>query len=123
MNDGTADRLKVSFPASPVFDRVGRVAVGGLGLRLGIDIVDVERLRQAVDRAVTALHGQGRITLLFDWQPQRLTITVGNPDETIDAATSAEVAAAVADMVDRVSIGPSAIDLMVDAAASNGHRA
>lgn len=121
MNDGTADQVTVSFPASPVFSRVGRVAVAGLALRLGIDIVDVERLRLAVDEAVSALGGEGRITLSFQWQPQRLTITVDNPDAIIDPAATADVEASVATMVDDVSVGTSAIDLILSSPSSNGH--
>lgn len=121
MNDGTEDQVKVSFPASPVFSRVGRVAVAGLALRLGVEIADVEKLRLAVDEAVAALHGKGRITLSLHWQPQRLTVTVDNPDAGIDRAAADDVRAALSEMVDDVRVQPDAIDLiLLGSSASNG---
>ncbi len=111
MNDGTEDQVKVSFPATPVFGRVGRVAVAGLALRLGVDIAEVEGLRLAVDEAVQALHGKGRITLSLRWEPHQLTVTVDNPDELLDEQEGRSVAAALAEMVDDVHVGATAIDL------------
>ncbi len=83
MNDGTADEINVSFPASPVFTRIGRVAVAGLALRLGVDIATVERLRSAVDTSVNALLGPGRISMLASWRPDLLSISLSNPDARI----------------------------------------
>lgn len=122
MNDGTEDQVKVSFPASPVFSRVGRVAVAGLALRLGIEIADVEKLRLAVDQAVAALHGQGRITLSLRWEPHQLTVTVDNPDHDLDDSAGKAVAAILAEMVDDVHVGPNAIDLTLvgPSSATNG---
>lgn len=111
MNDGTEDQVKVSFPASPMFGRVGRVAVAGLALRLGIEISEVERLRLAVDQAVAALSGKGRITLSLSWEPHQLTVNVGNPDSRLDDVTVQAVADDLAEMVDEVEVGASAIDL------------
>lgn len=119
MNDGTEDQVKVSFPATPVFGRVGRVAVAGLALRLGVDIAEVEGLRLAVDEAVSALHGKGRITLSLRWEPHQLTVTVDNPDELLDEQAGRSVAAALADMVDDVHVGTTAIDLTL---TGDGHR-
>ena len=111
MNDGTEDEVRVSFPASPVFNRVGRVAVAGLALRLGVDIADVEKLRLAVDEAVAALVGNGRITLSLSWQPNELRIRVDNPERHLDDGAASGIADAMASMVDRVHVGPSAIDM------------
>ncbi|MGF1595379.1 MAG: hypothetical protein ACFCVK_00350 [Acidimicrobiales bacterium] len=111
MNDGTMDQVRVSFPASPVFSRIGRVAVAGLALRLGIDIADVERLRLAVDRSVAALHGKGMIHLRAQWEPHQLTITIDNPDHPLDEATGRLVSEELATMVDHVHVGTTAIDL------------
>ncbi len=83
MNDGTADEIKVSFPASPTFTRIGRVAVAGLALRLGVDIATVEKLRSAVDTSVNALLGPGRISMLATWRPEVLSISLSNPDAHI----------------------------------------
>lgn len=83
MNDGTQDQLTVSFPASPTFTRIGRVTVAGLALRLGIEISVVEKLRMAVDAAVNALQGPGRITVQADWHPGLLAIRLSNANVTI----------------------------------------
>ncbi len=83
MDDGTQEQLQVSFPASPTFTRIGRVAVAGLALRLGADISIVEQLRKAVDAAVSALHGSGRISVHATWQPSELLITLANPEADI----------------------------------------
>ncbi len=83
MNDGTQDELKVSFPASPTFTRIGRVTVAGLALRLGIEIAMVEKLRLAVDAAVQALQGPGRITVNAQWHPGFLGVRLSNADITI----------------------------------------
>jgi hypothetical protein len=113
MNDGTQDQVKVSFPANPTFSRIGRVAVAGLALRLDIDIADVERLRLAVDRAVSALHGAGRISLEARWEPDQLTITVDNPDHVIGGADSTEVTAQLNELADEVSVGPTSINIVL----------
>jgi anti-sigma regulatory factor (Ser/Thr protein kinase) len=118
VNDGTEDQVKVSFPASPAFSRIGRVAVAGLALRLGVDIADVEKLRMAVDQAVSALHGKGRINLNARWMPHQLLITIDNPDHVLDERTSRAVISTLTAMVDEVRVGPTAIDLRL----AGGHR-
>ncbi|MGH1492589.1 MAG: hypothetical protein ACRBK7_24895 [Acidimicrobiales bacterium] len=83
MTDGNNDQLQVAFPASPTFTRIGRVAVVGLALRLGIDVATVERLRSAVDTAVSALQGAGRISARASWSPAELQIILSNPDASV----------------------------------------
>lgn len=114
MHDGTRDEVSVSFPASPDFSRIGRVAVAGLALRLGVEIADVERLRLAVDRSVEALHGHGRINLHAKWEPTQLVIVIDNPDEEIDNEAAADVSTVLAEMVDEVRVSPSKIHLTLD---------
>ncbi len=111
VNDGTQDEVKVSFPASPAFSRIGRVAVAGLALRLGVDLADVEKLRLAVDQAVAALHGAGRINLAARWMPHELWITIDNPDHVLDPSTSQSVRSTLAAMVDEVQVDPTTINL------------
>ncbi|MCP4228375.1 MAG: hypothetical protein GY773_33915 [Actinomycetia bacterium] len=111
MHDGTRDEVSVSFHASPDFSRIGRVAVAGLAMRLGVDIADVEKLRLAVDHSVEALHGRGRISLHARWEPSQLVIVIDNPDEEIDEAASVDVSAALATMVDEVEVSQSEIHL------------
>lgn len=111
MNDGTQDQVKVSFPASPTFSHIGRVAAAGLALRLGVEVADVERLRVAVDRAVRALHGPGRISLNAQWQPDRLTISIDNADHSLEATERHQVAADLLETVDAVDVGSNRIDI------------
>lgn len=99
MTDGTNDQLQVAFPASPTFTRIGRVAVVGLALRLGIDVATVERLRSAVDTAVSALQGAGRINAEASWGPAELQVTLSNPDASVPdpAALSSELTELIGD--------------------------
>ncbi|MEM7273535.1 MAG: hypothetical protein AAF547_10680 [Actinomycetota bacterium] len=83
MSEDSEEQLQVAFPASPTFTRIGRVAVVGLGLRLGIEVSTVEQLRAAVDAAVTALQGAGRISAHASWTATALTVTIGNPAASI----------------------------------------
>lgn len=81
--ENTEEQLQVAFPASPTFTRIGRVAVVGLALRLGIDVSTVEQLRSAVDAAVTALQGEGRIRASASWTADNLTVIISNPEVTV----------------------------------------
>jgi hypothetical protein len=111
MNDGTQDELKVSFPASPTFTRIGRVAVAGLALRLGIEIAMVEKLRLAVDAAVQALHGPGRITVNAQWHPGFLGVRLSNADITITDRSA--LADRLASMVGRAVVESDSVVLEV----------
>ncbi len=107
MSDGTQDQLQVAFPASPTFTRIGRVAVVGLALRLGIDVSTVEQLRTAVDTSVSGLQGAGRISVHASWTPTDLTITMSNPEARMSDTTGLEeeLAELVADVtVERTSV-------------------
>ncbi len=111
MNDGTQDELKVSFPASPTFTRIGRVTVAGLALRLGIEIAMVEKLRLAVDAAVQALHGPGRITVDAQWHPGFLGVRLSNADITITDRSA--LADRLASMVGRAVVESDSVVLEV----------
>lgn len=117
MNDGTKDRVSVSFPASPDFSRIGRVAVAGLALRLGVDIADVEKLRLAVDESVAALRGPGRIRLDATWEPDQLSITVGNPDAALAPADQEQVTETLSPMVDEVTVDTTGIAIVLSDSA------
>jgi hypothetical protein len=111
MNDGTQDELKVSFPASPTFTRIGRVTVAGLALRLGIEIAMVEKLRLAVDAAVQSLHGPGRITVNAQWHPGFLGVRLSNADITITDRSA--LADRLASMVGRAVVESHSVVLEV----------
>lgn len=112
MTDGTTDQLQVAFPATSAFTRIGRVAVVGLALRLGIDVSTVEKLRAAVDDAVSALQGAGRISASASWTPSELTITLDNPDARI--ADTRGLSDHLAELVGRVSVDPTAVSLTLE---------
>lgn len=109
MTDGTADEIKVSFPASPTFTRIGRVAVAGLALRLGVDIATVEKLRSAVDTSVNALLGPGRIIMSATWRPTLLSISLSNPDTRI--GTNGELVEELKALIGNAIVSESAIVL------------
>ncbi len=111
MTDGTHDQLQVAFPASPTFTRIGRVAVVGLALRLGIDVSTVEKLRAAVDTAVSALQGSGRISAHASWTPAELHITLSNPEA--DVADPDKLARELNDLVGRAAVQPTTVTLIL----------
>lgn len=116
MSDGTHDQLQVAFPATPTFTRIGRVAVVGLALRLGIDVSTVEQLRRAVDGAVSALQGPGRISAHASWTPSQLSVTLSNPEAAI--ADCGALAEELSDLIGQVAVEPTKVTLTLQTAIS-----
>jgi len=113
---GEPEQLQVAFPASPTFTRIGRVAVVGLALRLGHDVATVEKLRTAVDEAVSALQGRGRIGVRASWTATELTVTLDNPQVELDDVD--ELVGRLDALVTRASTAPTTIQLILDLPAS-----
>jgi len=113
MNDGTQDQVEVSFPASPIFSRIAKVAVVGLALRLGVGVSPVEQLRTAVDQAVGYLHGEGRITLKAQWEPHQLSIAMHNPDIELDSDRQTQVIGDLSSLVDEVKVDSGSIRIIL----------
>lgn len=111
MNDDTQDRLQVSFPASDTFTRIGRVAVAGLALRLGLDISIVEQLRLAVDEAVGALKGPGRVRVQASWAADDLIVELDNPEVQIE--NRSELASRLGTMVTKATVDSNVVTLSV----------
>ncbi len=109
---GEPEQLQVAFPASPTFTRIGRVAVVGLALRLGHDVATVEKLRTAVDEAVSALQGSGRIEVRASWTATELTVTLDNPQVELDDVD--ELVGRLDALVTRASTTPATIQLVLD---------
>ncbi len=109
---GEPEQLQVAFPASPTFTRIGRVAVVGLALRLGHDVATVEKLRTAVDEAVSALQGRGRIGVRASWTATELTVTLDNPQ--VEIADDEDLIERLDPLVTRVSTSPTTIQLVLD---------
>lgn len=118
MNDGTRDQVSVTFPASPEFSRIGRVAIAGVALRLGVEIGVVERLRSAVDHAVDALAGHGRIHLDARWEPDRLLVTIDNPEGGLANTKPETVRDTLTALADDVRVDQTGVSLMFVASAS-----
>ena len=106
------DDATVSFPATETFARLGRVTVSGLTIRLGLDIARVEKLRSAVDLAVDAMAGDGRITLRAHWHDDFIEITVSNPDVHAENAGGA-LTVQLSELVDQAVVTPSEITLVL----------
>jgi|GEM_PF-5381169 len=81
---GSEDKIKVSFPASADFTRIGRVALCGLAMRVGVEISKMDELTNITNKAVEALQGSGSITLNAYWEQDSIQITFENPDANID---------------------------------------
>lgn len=109
---GEPEQLQVAFPASPTFTRIGRVAVVGLALRLGHDVATVEKLRSAVDEAVQALQGGGRIGVRASWTAEQLTVTLNNPN--VEVADPDVLADRLSELVTRATAEPTLIQLILD---------
>jgi hypothetical protein len=110
-----ADHLRVSFPADQGFDRIGRVAVAGLALRLGFDVATVERIRLAVDRAVGELAGPGRVELVARWSPRSLVLEVANPQVELDDERRRKVHDDLAELTPAVTVDASRLSLEIPA--------
>jgi hypothetical protein len=110
-NGSPDDEVRVAFPATQDFTRIGRVTAVGLALRQGIDVATVERLRGAVDQAVSALTGPGRIEAAARWAPDRFEIALTNTDTDIDAPD--DLTERLAPLVDQVVVDGSRITLSI----------
>jgi hypothetical protein len=109
---GEPEQLQVAFPATPTFTRIGRVAVVGLALRLGHDVATVEKLRSAVDEAVSALQGAGRIEVRASWTATELTVILANPDAAI--VDQDELTDRLTELVKKVSTDSTTVQLILD---------
>ena len=106
------DDATVTFPATETFARLGRVTASGLTLRLGLDIARLEKLRTAVDLAVTAMLGEGHITLRARWHDDFIELVVSNPDVTA-ANDGGSLTVQLAELVDDASVAPHEITLVL----------
>lgn len=109
---GGPEQLQVAFPATPTFTRIGRVTVVGLALRLGLDVDAVETLRGAVDEAVSALQGPGRISVQAVWTDRDLVVSFDNPQATV--ADPQHLTAVLTDLVGRASVDPHRVRLTLE---------
>jgi len=85
MDQRPQNEMSVAFPSTEAFRSVGRVAVGGLAVRLSIDISAAEELRAAADAAVEKLCGTGRISLMAQWGDVDLVVRLENPDVNLQS--------------------------------------
>lgn len=111
MEDGTTDTMRVKFPADPDYGRIGRVAVAGLALRLGIDVQRVENLRLAVDASVAALQGPGEISVNVSWAPGELTLDITNGEAVINTESATELGSRLDELVPAHTIAERGVQL------------
>lgn len=106
------DDATVSFPATEAFSRLGRVTASGLTLRLGLEIARLEKLRTAVDLAVTAMLGAGHITLRAHWHEDFIELSISNPDAAADNS-GGSLTVQLAELVDHATVAPQEITLVL----------
>lgn len=80
MTEAGQEHARIAFPATAEFAPVGRVAVAGIALRLGVDVAQVESLRLAVSASIEALAGPGTVTLFATWTDEEFALELTNPD-------------------------------------------
>lgn len=107
------DEMRVTFPASSGFSAIGKVAAAGLAFRLGFDVAQVESLRNAVDRATTALQGTSSITLIGRWNDACLVLELSNPAVQFSPEQTEELTEASADVVTTFEFAENTIVLTV----------
>lgn len=90
MTSAASQSVAVTFPAAGGFDRIGRVTIGGLALRAGVGVAETERLRDAVDLAVTALGPDGRVRLVVAWDSRDIDVSLTNADAAIPDTAALE---------------------------------
>ena len=118
MDDGTTDTMRVRFPANPDYGRIGRVAVAGLALRLGVDVQRVENLRLAVDASVAALQGPGDIEIHIHWSPGQLNLDIDNDGVNIGPAAAASLGETLGELVDQHELTGQGVTLRLESSDS-----
>ena len=113
MSLDTDEQLKVTFPASPDFTRIGRVAISGLAMRLGIELSSMNELQTVVDTAVKSLQGEGQITVQANWSEDYVYINFQNNDQEIDAETKSDLESLNLKGVDSIKIVGSKITIQM----------
>ncbi len=111
MTEAGTEHARIAFPATAEFASVGRVAVAGIALRLGIDVGQVESLRLAVSTSIEALAGDGTVTLLATWNDDSFELELTNPDAPgLDAS---ELAGRLDDLGIPVTVSPNKVTLLL----------
>jgi hypothetical protein len=113
MQDGTSNTMSVTFPATTEFSRIGRVAMVGLALRLGIEVQQVENLRMAVDEAVSALCGPGQIGIEVVWSPGHLRIDLDNDAIRLDPDEARGLLDRLEGLVDQAGVREHRVELQL----------
>lgn len=73
-----SDDIRLVFPASPEYVLLARLAVAGIGTRLGLGYDDLDDLRVAVGEVCQLLMGEdgrkGTVEMRFGVRPDRLVV-------------------------------------------------
>ncbi len=114
MGQAGEERVRVAFPANANYAPVGRVAVAGLALRLGVDVGQVENLRLAVSTSIAALAGGGTVTLIATWTDDELRLDLENPLAEPRTDDTRDLVAELSQLVTEASVGATHISLSVN---------
>lgn len=102
------DEISLVLPADPRYGRVARVAVTGIGIRLGLEWPDIQDLGLALDETVILLlrpeGSSGEMTFTFSVEPDQLVIdaatTAGADQDWTNDAAIQRFEEIVADVID-----------------------
>ena len=111
MTHAGQEHARIAFPATAEFGSVGRVAVAGIALRLGIDVAKVEDLRLAVSTSIEALAGPGTVTLFASWTDEEFSLELTNPDA--DPIDTEVLKTKLGELAVSATVGPTQVDLQL----------
>ena len=81
----TADEIFLTIPGSPDFHRVAHLIVGGLAVRLGLTIENLEDLQLALDALLSRSDGLHDVTMSMIVREGELVTRIGPlPAEVLD---------------------------------------
>jgi hypothetical protein len=72
-----ADEIRLTIPGSPDFHRVAHLVVGGLAVRLGLTIENLEDLQLALDAVLSQSDGSNDVTMTMTVREGELVTCIG----------------------------------------------
>lgn len=72
-----ADRVVLTIPDAPGFDRVAHLVVSGLAVRLNLTVENIEDLQTALDALIAGHGGDGELTVALSLENDELETRVG----------------------------------------------
>jgi len=72
-----ADRVVLTIPDAPGFDRIAHLVVSGLAVRLNLTVENIEDLQTALDALIDGHGGDGELTVALSLEDDELETRVG----------------------------------------------